>query len=172
MIIYGLIDPRTAQLRYVGKTGKTLLSRLKTHLKDSRRKTDHKCRWIASVVRDGLVPEIFEIESVSGAGDEEEIHHIAQFRSLGCALVNYAPGGRGVTAHTEQTKKKIGDANRGRTPSAETRKLISEAGLGRVFSEEHRAKIAAANSRRWREGKMESARAKMSASQKLRRRSP
>ena len=166
MIIYGLVDPRTQQLRYVGKTGKTLAERLKQHLKDSKHKTDHKCRWMQSLHKAGLVPEIFEIESVSGSGDEEEIHHIAQFRGIGCELVNYAPGGRGVTSHTAETKARIGSANRGRSPSAATREAISRAGKGRKFSAEHRARIAAANSRRWEEGKMEGARKKMGESAK------
>jgi hypothetical protein len=164
VIIYGLCEPITGALRYVGKTSKPLQQRVRTHLKDARKKTDHKCRWIQSLVRSGLVPDAFVIEEVDGSGDEEEIHHIAQFRSIGCDLVNYAPGGRGVTAHSEETKRRIGDANRGAVVSDETRLKISTAGKGRKFSTEHRARIAAANERRWSEGKMEGARKNMSTS--------
>lgn len=44
--------------------------------------------------------------------------------------------------HTEETKIKVGNANRGRTPSLETRKKLSIAGTGRVHSEETKAKMS------------------------------
>lgn len=44
---------------------------------------------------------------------------------------------------SEETKRKIGNANRGRIPSAETRAKISAAGKGRLVSAETKAKLAA-----------------------------
>lgn len=43
---------------------------------------------------------------------------------------------------TEETKKKIGDGNRGKTVSEESRKKISEARKGIRFSEEHKEKLS------------------------------
>jgi len=43
---------------------------------------------------------------------------------------------------SEETKQKIGNANRGRIPSEETRKKISEAGKKRIQSEETRKKLS------------------------------
>lgn len=46
--------------------------------------------------------------------------------------------------HSEETKRKIGDANRGRKISEETRLKLSLSHMGqkRVFSEEHRRKLS------------------------------
>lgn len=49
---------------------------------------------------------------------------------------------------TEETKKKIGDGNRGKTVSEESRKKISEARKGIKFSEEHKEKLS-----EWQKGK-------------------
>lgn len=46
---------------------------------------------------------------------------------------------------SEETKRKIGDANRGRLVSAETRAKLSAAGKGRKLSAEHLAKLAASS---------------------------
>jgi len=47
--------------------------------------------------------------------------------------------------HTEEAKKKIGDAHRGKVVSAETRQKLSEHFTGYTFSEERNAKIAVAH---------------------------
>jgi group I intron endonuclease len=44
--------------------------------------------------------------------------------------------------HSEETRKKLADIQRGKKHSEETRKKISEAGFGRQFSEETRKKLA------------------------------
>jgi phage gpG-like protein len=43
--------------------------------------------------------------------------------------------------HTEETKRKIGELNKGRSPSKETRKKLSEALKGRIISKDTRNKI-------------------------------
>lgn len=79
-------------------------------------------------------------------------------------LLNFTDGGEGLTGgvHSEETRKKIGNAHRGKFVTAETRSRISEAvtlrppasestreklrkaGEGRVLSEESRKKISEA----------------------------
>jgi len=49
------------------------------------------------------------------------------------------------TYHLEETKKKIGKANKGHLTSEETRKKMSNANKGRVLSEEWKQKIGTAN---------------------------
>lgn len=48
-------------------------------------------------------------------------------------------------SHSEETKKKIGDVNRGRIPSIETRKKLSDVKKGKHHSEETKKKIGDAN---------------------------
>jgi hypothetical protein len=65
---------------------------------------------------------------------------------------------------SDETKAKIGNANRGRVPSAETRAKISAAGKGRKLSPEHLAKLAASPRHR---GKRHSEDARRRISQSL-----
>ena len=65
--------------------------------------------------------------------------------------------------HSEETRRKISEANKGKTLSEEARRKISEANKGKPLSEEHRRKIGEA-----RKGKKhsEESRRKMSEAQK------
>src|SRR3990167_2619318 len=110
--IYGLCDPITQQLRYVGKTN-NLKKRLWTHLRSMEK--SHLYSWIKSLKNRGLTPEIFIIErTLSSAWREAEMFWISYFRAIGADLTNQLDGG-------------LGGAVRGRTISKETRKKISAA---------------------------------------------
>lgn len=50
--------------------------------------------------------------------------------------------------HSEETKKLIGDAHRGKVVSQETRKKLSEMNKGKIISEKTRKKISLANTGR------------------------
>jgi hypothetical protein len=93
--IYGLADPRTGALRYVGKTVRSLKLRLQGHVsKSDLARHSHKTNWVMSLLVAGVRPEIFEIEELPNeALDEAEIFYIQYFRSIGCSLTNTAPGG-------------------------------------------------------------------------------
>lgn len=109
-IIYGLVDPRTQELRYVGKTTQPLRDRLRLHLSDARRvKRRHVCAWIRSLQRISIAPEIFEIDQARGDWSEREQFWIAYFRSLGCDLTNQTIGGEGVPGrkHTVESRAKM-----------------------------------------------------------------
>jgi hypothetical protein len=121
--IYGLVDPRTNQLRYVGKTKKSLHKRLKNHVQDARYGFKrHVCNWVGELLRLGLRPEIFVIEEVAGDWAEAERFWIAYFRSIGAHLTNIAKGGQG-------------------DPGPEHFEKLRVLFKGRVFSEEHKRKI-------------------------------
>ena len=47
-------------------------------------------------------------------------------------------------AHSEETKLKIGLANKGKVMSDEAKHKLSEAAKGRIFSDEHKAKLSKA----------------------------
>ena len=57
---------------------------------------------------------------------------------------NISPGGEAGN-HSEETRKKISDKNRGRHYSEETRKKISDAHKGKKLSAEHKQKLRDAN---------------------------
>lgn len=63
-------------------------------------------------------------------------------------LTNISPGGDNITGfvHSDESRKRISLANKGKKRSLETRKRISEGRKGIVFSQEHRKNISLAQS--------------------------
>ena len=92
ILIYGLLDPRTNQVRYIGKTIEPLRRRLKSHIVARACKYPVN-RWVKKLYDAGLRPEIFEIEAIAGNWQEVEQFWIAYFKFLGADLLNLAPGG-------------------------------------------------------------------------------
>jgi hypothetical protein len=109
-IVYGLVDPRDGQLRYVGKScsGKR---RARQHANPSRSIRDftYKGNWVNGLVAAGLRPEVEVLEFVGDAQslDEAERFWIAYYRGLGCRLTNLTDGGDGTPGH-KKTKETIG----------------------------------------------------------------
>lgn len=141
--IYGLADPTTGQLRYVGKTTKPR-RRLDEHIADARRGVNRpSSHWIRSLLKKGQRPEIFEIEECGAGTDWEEAEQfwIAYFRSIGCRLLNLSIGGGsgslGWRATAEQRARRS-LATRGRIVSADTRRRIGLANTGRPHTERQR----------------------------------
>src|SRR5262245_22184632 len=76
--IYALRDPRTQEVRYVGKTVNPR-GRLKVHLHHARRGTSwHVSRWIRELFAEGLLPqwEVLEIARGNAAACERECYRI------------------------------------------------------------------------------------------------
>lgn len=97
--IYGLVDPRTDELRYIGKTVRRPSHRLFTHqwlARTSKRKS-HVQAWLANLLKDGREPEVVVIEIVPAGVDwvEAEQFWIAYFRMIGADLCNLTIGGDG-----------------------------------------------------------------------------
>ena len=126
--IYGLADPETSELRYVGKTNQPLAYRLSQHISHRVRQRNKCSSWIRSLQRRGLSPEMFLIEEVpSKDWEEAEQHWIGYFRFVGADLCNLRDGGGRPDGYSlsEEHKKKIGLASRGRTLSAKSREKLS-----------------------------------------------
>ncbi len=121
--IYGLKDPRTDIIRYVGKTDDTD-KRIISHIANREYRDTYKDRWIQTLIRDGVSPDIEIIDEVSKDNWEFwEKHYIKLFKSLGAKLVNTADGGKGGV-------------------SAEVAEKISKARMGRFYGKNnHRAKF-------------------------------
>ena len=97
--IYGLIDPITNQLRYVGYTTKNVSSRQYEHWRSRKGNKSYKNDWINSLWNNfGVKPEVITIEEISDSEDdwaESECFWIDYFRYIGCKLTNFAVGGKG-----------------------------------------------------------------------------
>lgn len=135
VFVYGLIDPVTNEMRYIGKTrcGLTeprgyirIAQKLNEAQRDGRR---HVLRWICSLLRKEQVPKIEIIEYCDEQQlNDLEIAWIAFFRQIGCNLANMTDGGDGGR----------------RTKSDEERQKISLSLKGRKHSRRHRENHAAA----------------------------
>ena len=91
--IYGLHDPRTGALRYVGKANCSA-KRLQGHLRDAKRRKTPLYSWINSLGREGHLPELRLIETCDQENwRDRERHWIAKYREDGAHLANVADGG-------------------------------------------------------------------------------
>lgn len=162
VFIYSLEDPKTKEIRYVGKTVQKLEKRLIAHIYESKHKKNHKCNWINKLNKNGNNPIIRLIDIVSDDDWEFwEIYWIEQFKAWGFDLVNNTPGGEGYS-HSEKTKEKIRQANSGKNHyfygknhSKESKKKISKSlegnqhAKGFKHSEETRGKVSENNAKFW-----------------------
>lgn len=89
--IYALCDPRIGEVRYVGKANKPE-ARLKSHLRDARRRATPVYHWVAKLQREGLTPEL-RVLAWTDDWCAEERRQIAEHREQGCRLLNVADGG-------------------------------------------------------------------------------
>lgn len=131
-LIYGLKDPRTGAIRYVGKSA-TGLKRPRVHKSRSRDPSNktHVANWIRELTALGLDYEIVVLEYLPNntAFREAEPRWIAKLRAEGYDLTNGTAGGDGIWGHRH---------------SVETRKKMSVTRKGRVFSEEHKQALSKA----------------------------
>ncbi len=140
-LIYGLVDPRNQQLRYVGMSRRGL-RRPREHIKERfLKKNTYKNNWIRQLLGLGLRPRIVVIQEFQDPDilSQAEIFWIAYFKRMGCPLTNHCRGGEGFTGrHSVETKEKIRIASTGRLHSMETRRAMSTSKTGRPLSLEHR----------------------------------
>lgn len=138
-IIYGLIDPRNNQLRYIGQSS-TGLDRPKRHnssyyLRPHKGLRTHKQRWILQLLSLNLKPEIIILEQLDKKEqlNESEIFYIAYFKSLGCRLTNTTLGGQ----NSNPPPKRVGWNH-----TEESKQIMRQKALGKIISQEQRDKIS------------------------------
>jgi len=117
--IYGLIDPITQELRYVGKS-KNSEKRLIKHISERNLRDTYKDKWLRKLYNKKLKPEILIIDCVE---EKEwqfwEIHYISYFKSIGCRLTNGTKGGDQPPStkgrkHSEESKIKMSLTKKGK----------------------------------------------------------
>jgi hypothetical protein len=102
-IVYGLCEPDTGLLRYIGKTANGM-RRIRLHFSPSKLKRDgrtRKANWIRSLLAKGLKPKVVILEEFESESplNEQEIFYISYFRFLGCDLTNLTVGGDGAKGY-------------------------------------------------------------------------
>jgi len=143
-LIYGLVDPRTLMVRYVGKSANGM-KRPKMHKRESGH-NQHKDRWIAQMRAEGLDFEIVMLqESSAETLSSDERWWIAYGRAIAWPLTNLTDGGEGGVTfagrkHSVEARAKMSAARLGTKLSDETRNKISAVHKGRKHSDDHRRK--------------------------------
>jgi len=140
--IYKIISP--SGRIYIGQT-----INLKQRL--SRYKGKHcktQTKLYRSIEKYGWESHIFEVieECFVELLEEREIFWIKEYNSFIFGL-NCNEGGIGIKniGHTDEAKKKMSEAAKGRVVSDETKKKMSESHKGITFSEETKKKISESN---------------------------
>ena len=115
-IIYGLCDPISNDVRYIGKAI-NLHIRIKKHYSYSKLKYNtHKNNWLKLLLEKGYVVKVIILEECESKEflNEAEIKWIKYYKSIGCNLTNATEGGDGGIMSKEsinkgiETKKKNG----------------------------------------------------------------
>lgn len=128
--------PRWGQVFYVGKG-------------DGRRafvKTGRNIKWSRIVSKYGYHVDICQKEMTEFDAFTLEMWLIAKYRNNGFDLANMTDGGEGASGciRSAETRKKIGDKNRGNKHTDETKSSIRAALLGRKYNEGTIEKMSAA----------------------------
>jgi len=91
--IYSLSDPDTGDVRYIGKA-RSAANRLKTHIRDSRRRKTPLYEWLTGLLAQGKIPALRVLETCDETvWPERETVIIAEHRGRFSNLLNVANGG-------------------------------------------------------------------------------
>ena len=147
--IYVLKHPDTLEVRYVGKTVRSLSKRLGNHIANAKgnKHNKHLSNWIINILNKNKKPIIELLEECDySVWQEREQYWISQFPNL----INLTKGGDGCLGfiQDESTKEKLRIAMTGRKHTEEFKQNMSLRLKGKPLSEEHKANIGKANSGR------------------------
>ena len=147
--IYVLKHPDTLEVRYVGKTVRSLSRRLGNHIANAKgnKHNKHLSNWIINILNNNKRPIIELLEECDySVWQEREQYWISQFPNL----INLTIGGDGCLGfiQDESTKEKLRIAMTGRKHTEEFKQNMSLRLKGKPLSEEHKANIGKANSGR------------------------
>lgn len=139
--IYALCDPRTFEVRYIGKANNPY-KRYCQHLIDNKK--SYKTNWIKQLLKEGFIPiqQILE-ECNRNEWEEKEINWIDFYKNkIGCNLTNITEGGEGKRGNVSlETRLKLRIAATGRHLSLEARKKLSVFHIGKHHTKETRNKL-------------------------------
>lgn len=144
--IYTLKHPDTLEVRYVGKTVRSLSRRLGNHIANAKgnKHNKHLSNWILNTLKENKKPIIELLETCqSDIWQEREQYWISQFPNL----INLTAGGDGCIGfiHNSEAIEKIRQSKIGTKHSIEFKEAMSKRLKGVPLSEEHKSKIGLAN---------------------------
>ena len=173
-LIYGLVDPRTDEVRYIGKSSSGLVRPKRHFFPSVLKEKNYKANWLRNVIAAGHSAPVVVLEELDmeDALNDAECFWIAQGRGLGWPLTNLTAGGEGTVGvvRSAATRAKSSAATRAffETPGARERQ--SEAQRKRFetapVTAETRARISAAG--RIRDAASPETREKLRAAAQLR----
>ena len=104
--IYGLVCPIAGEIRYIGKTRRSVKARLIAHLQESKKGHSHKQRWLARCLASGLRPSIWILEQVPAglSWQDRERAWIRRALEMGLDLTNQTAGGEGLDFLDEEAR--------------------------------------------------------------------
>ncbi len=143
-LIYGLTDPRTEQVRYIGKS--TIgMRRPREHGRKGR--SNAKCKnWLKSLHAKGLKFGIVVLEVCENEEslNPAECRWIAYGRAENWELTNMTNGGEGTTGHikSKETREALSRAAKSRQADPEVRENARKKALGHTTSKETREQIS------------------------------
>lgn len=151
--IYGLVDPRTNQIRYVGKSVDPDKRLSQGHLLPSNLKQKlYKNHWLKELLSLNLSPEIAILESCNEANwEEREKYWIKFYREIiGDKLTNATEGGIGSSGHkqphlNQQKSERTKNLWTGRKHREESKEKMRNAKIGSSASQETREKMSKAH---------------------------
>lgn len=149
-LVYGLIDPRTNELRYVGKSSVGMRRPRFHSMPSGRMKPTHTGAWLRQMWCEGkTIPSVLVLLSCASEAEalSKEIEIIALFRELGFSLTNHTDGGEGSSGYkpSEATRNKQSEARKGCKCSEETKQKLSAILTGKKRSDEARRNISIAH---------------------------
>lgn len=135
--IYGLVDPETDEIRYIGKSIRPM-ERLTNHMNETSK--CHRCNWLQSLKGKGLRPRICFFEFIPNGIDwqNREKYWIRVGKDNGWPLTNNTDGGDGVTGLSGDALYRLQTAWVGRKHKPETLLKIGKASKGRIHTEYHK----------------------------------
>lgn len=147
--IYVLKHPDTLEVRYVGKTVRSLSRRIGNHIANAKgnKHNKHLSNWILSILKENKRPIIELIEECENSvWEDREKFWISQYTNL----INLTEGGDGCRGfiHNRITIEKLRLVNKGRRHTEDFKSNMSKRLKGKPLSKEHVAKIAKANTGR------------------------
>jgi hypothetical protein len=130
--IYGLVDPETTAIRYIGKSIHPE-ERLRNHINEKY--PCHRRNWIDSLKNKGLEPELIYLVKLEGNMIDDwkwwERKWIAIAKRDGWPLVNETSGGDGVPDLSDDAKAKMIKTWTGRKHKPESIAKMAAASRGR-----------------------------------------
>ncbi len=147
-IIYGLVDPSSGEIRYVGQTMRRIEERVSQHLAAAKAgKLAYSARWIRKLLARGLEPEVLILEEAAPGNelDDAEIRWILRGKERGWKLTNLTSGGMDSPMRIPEIADRAHKSSRMTRQLAPYRKLRSRISKKLWADPEHRRRMVEAH---------------------------